>query len=178
MPPAWSPKASNAGIQHLWSPELKTEPRNPPGERGTKLDRWLWHRLQQPAQRSHCRKKGQGVPEPNSEPPQLLPQMPGEKKQNKYPSETGLFPTTCYNTRTKCRFCSKPVMSSKREEGNTSPNLTSSAQQVSLTCAGPQDTRECGREGTDPVGRVQPVGTCFEHHRQIPLQLLWGPTDT
>lgn len=58
-----------------------------------------------------------------------------------------------------------------------SSNLTSSAQQISLTCAGPQDTRMCGREGTDPVGRVQPMGTCFEHHRQIPLQLLWGYWD-
>lgn len=34
-----------------------------------------------------------------------------------------------------------------------------------------------GKEGTDPVGRVQPMGTCFEHHRQIPLQLLWGYWD-
>lgn len=58
-----------------------------------------------------------------------------------------------------------------------SPHLPVSAQQVSLTCAGPQDTRVGGREGTDPVGRVQPMGTCFEHHRQIPLQLLWGYWD-
>lgn len=58
-----------------------------------------------------------------------------------------------------------------------SPHLSLSAQQVSLTCAGPQDTRVGGREGADPMGRVQPMGTCFEHDRQIPLQLLWGYWD-
>lgn len=75
-----------------------------------------------PAQRPHCRKKGQLHPSkvcltPNSEPPQLRPQMAREKKQNKYPSEMGLFPTTCYNTRTKCSLCSKTVTSSTRGGG-------------------------------------------------------------
>lgn len=135
-----------------------------------------------PAQRSHCRKKGQLRPgkvglTPDLEPPQLLPQMAGEKKQNKYPSETGLFPTTCYNTRTKCSLCSKTVMSSTRGGGEhvPKPHIISPAGSTHLCrCSGHQGVWE-GRDR--PRGRVQPVGTCFGHHRQIPLQLLRGYWD-
>lgn len=55
-----------------------------------------------------------------------------------------------------------------------------SAQQVSRACAGLQDTRAGRREGTDHVGSVQPLGTCFGvvAHMQIPLQFLWGYWDS
>lgn len=49
------------------------------------------------------------------------------------------------------------------------PPREQSAQQVSLACAGLQDTGVGGREGTDHVGSAQPLGTRFgvEHHKEI-----------
>lgn len=107
-----------------------------------------------PAQRSHCRKKGQLHPSkvcltPNSEPPQLLPQMAGEKKQNKYPSEMGLFPTTCYDTRTKCSLCSKTVMSSAKGGGEhvPTPHIISPAGFTHLCRSSGHQSGWVGRKG-------------------------------
>lgn len=135
-----------------------------------------------PAQRSHHRKKGQlhlskVCLTPTSEPSQLLPQMAGEEKQNKYPSETGLFPMTCYNTRTKCSLCSKTMMSSQREEGNMSQTSHHQSSRFHSLVQLLRTPGWVGGKGQTQWEGCSLMGTCFEYHRQIPLQLLWGYWD-
>lgn len=128
---------------------------------------WLWGRAWADLLRDLCRKKGQ---------PQLrlpVPKQHWVRNNTNIPLKSDYFPGHAM-IQVLSAACRTSMSSTRwRETRPHTPSCSSytcqheqSAQQVSLACAGLQDSRMCGREGTDHVRSIK-------HHKQIPLELLW-----